>query len=152
MPRKYKLSGDFDPEYTVIGISSQARGYKLAMQVNEKLELHLHRTDDFSLQSTSERTYALYEDQAKDSRRLFYLLYNRHPEGLMVASLKGIDAFFIIFESLNTVEINELLQMFRKGQGIQAAYEIKIDTVKDFDHLLEDLEVHLMNRVKKPEE
>ena len=146
MPKKHKLTGDFSPEYTVIGISSQARGYKLAMQVNEKLGLHLRRVEDFPKQGTEGRNYALYEDQAKDSRRLYYLLSNRHPEGLLATALKGIDAFIVIFECLSKMEISELLLLLRKGQGIQAAYEIKVETVKDFDLMLEDLEVHLMNR------
>lgn len=146
MPKKHRLTGDFSPEYSVIGVSSQARGYKLAMQVNEKLDLHLRRVEDFPKHGTEERYYALYEDQAKDSRRLYYLLSNRHQEGLLVPALKGIDGFIVIFESLSQGEINELLLLLRKGQGIQAAYEIKVETVRDFELLLEDLEVHLMDR------
>ena len=148
MPKKHKLTGDFSPEYSVIGISSQARGYKLAMQVNEKLDLHMRRVEDFPKHGNEERYYALYEDQAKDSRRIYYLLSNRHQEGLLIPALKGIDGFLVIFENLSQAEVTELLLLLRKGQGIQAAYEIKVETVKDFDHLLEDLEVHLMDRPK----
>ena len=152
MPKKFKLTGDFSPDYTVIGISSQARGYKLAMLVNEKLGLHLQRVDDLAFHKDAERVFMLYEATAKDSRRKYYLLYNRNPEGLLVPSLKGMDAFLIIDEEFNAVETSLALSTLRKGPGIQAAYEIKISTVKDFDLLLEDLEVHLIGMKTKPEE
>lgn len=151
MPKKHKLTGDFSPEYTVLGLSCQARGYKLAILINEKLELHLRRVEDFTAHGKAGLTYPLYKDQARDSRRMFYVLYNRHTEGLLVAALKGIDAFIVIFESLAPAEISLLLTRLRKGPGIQAAYEIKAPSVKDFDLLIEDLEVHVMN-MKKAEE
>lgn len=151
MPKKHKLTGDFLPEYSVIGLTAQARGYKLAMLVNEKLNLHLHRVDDFSVQGRQPRSFSLYEDQARDSRRMFYLLYNRHPEGLLTPSMKGIDAYLIIFEDLGKQEIRELLTLLRSGAGIQAAYEIQVPTIKDFDLLMEDLEVHLINLKKENE-
>ena len=152
MPKKHKLTGDFSPDYTVIGISSQVRGYKLAMLVNEKLELHLYRVQDFAVHSKPDRVYMLYEAHARDSRRMYHLLYNRNPEGHLVPSLKGLDAFLITDEELNSAEISKALSQLRKGQGIQAAYDIKLNTVKDLDLLLEELEVHLMDIKKKPEE
>jgi hypothetical protein len=152
VPKKHKLTGDFSPDYTVIGISSQARGYKLAMLVNEKLGFHFHRMEDFQGHDRPEHQYILYEDQAKDSRRIYHLLYNRHPDGLLVSSLKGIDAFLVIYESLSSFETTATLKALRQGQGIQAAYEIEISTVKGFDLLLEDLEVHLLKIQKKKEE
>ena len=149
MPKKFKLTGDFIPEYTVIGISSQARGYRLAIMVNEKLKLHLRRKEDFpGPGNRQELNYALYQDIVKDLPRNFYLLYNRHPEGLLVPSLKGIDAFLVIYESLPSRDVNALLSRLRQGQGIQAAYTIKSSTAKDFDLLLEDLEVHIMKQEK----
>jgi hypothetical protein len=152
MPKKHKLTGDFTPDYTVIGISSQARGYKLAMLVNGKLGLRLQRVEDLSLHEKPDRAYMLYEYRAKDSARIYHLLYNRHPEGLLAPALKGIDAFLLLYESLPAVETGMILSALRKGQGIQAAYTIDIATVKGFDSLLEDLEVHLMSSRKKPEE
>lgn len=151
MPKKFKLTGDFSPEYTVIGISSQAKGYKLAMVVNETLEFHFKRVEDFHVPGKNEVGYTLYQDQARDSDRIYYLLYNRHVEGMLVPLLKGIDALLVIYDSLSGSEINLLLGALRKGKGVQAAYEIKVESIKDFDHLLEDLEVHLMN-MKKPAE
>jgi len=146
MPKKYKLTGDFEAEYTIIGMTSQARGYKLAMLINEKLGLHFHRTDDFTRNGKYDLDFALFEYQAKDTRRIYYLLFNRSTEGMLAPALKGIDAFLIFFEILNPVEIRQLISALRNGPGVQAAYEIKPETVKDFDQVLEDLEVHLMNR------
>jgi len=152
MPKKHKLTGNFAPEYSVIGITAQARGYKLAMAVNEKLDLHLFRVEDFPGHGKQSSGFILYEAQEKDTLRMFYLLYNRHPEGLLVPSLKGIDAFVIVFEDLGKQEITDLLNRLRQGTGIQAAYEIRVATIKDFDLLMEDLEVHLLNLKRKPEE
>jgi len=122
----------------------------IVMLVNEKLDCRLHRIDDFAVHG-KEQYYILYEYQGKESQRMYYLLYNRHQEGWLFASLKGIDAFFIIQESLSPPETSALLSTLRKGHGIQAAYEIRISTVKDFDLLLQDLEVHLMNTRKRKE-
>ena len=152
MPRKHKLTGDFAPDYTVIGISSQARGYKLAMLVNERLAFRLHRMDDFFPHGIPDRAYAVYEDRARDSTRTYHLLYNRHPEGLLAPSLKGIDAFLIVQESLSATETSITLSALRKGTGIQAAYEIDVSTVKGFEFIMEDLEVHLMDIKRKMEE
>lgn len=152
MAKKYKLSVDFTPEYTVLGLSSQARGYRLAMLVNKKLELHLRRVEDFPGTGPREPlNYALYQHEDPDLRRIYNLLYNRNTEGLLVPALKGIDAFMVLHERLSAGEISSLLARLRQGTGIQAAYEIKLSSVKDFEFLLEDLEVHTIN-MKKPGE
>jgi hypothetical protein len=153
MAKKYKLSGNFTPEYTVLGLSSQARGYRLAMLVNERLELHLRRVEDFPGTGPREPlNYALYQYEDPDLRRIYNLLYNRNTEGLLVPVLKGIDAFLVLHESLSAGEITSLLTRLRQGTGIQAAYEIKLSSVKDFELLLEDLEVHIINMIKPGEE
>lgn len=152
MVKKYKLSGDFTPEYTVLGLSSQARGYRLAMLVNQRLDLRLRRVQDFPGSGQKEPLfYALYQHEDHDLRRVYNLLYNRSTKRLLVPALKGIDAFIVLHERLQPAEITSMLSTLRQGTGIQAAYEIKLATVKDFDLLLEDLEVHIIN-MKKPGE
>jgi hypothetical protein len=152
MAKRHRLTGDFSPDYTVLGISSQARGYKLAMLVNEKLGFRFHRIEDFTTHDKPGQAFVLYEDQARESQRMYYLLYNFHLEGLLVPSLKGIDAFMIIYESFTSAETTITLSSLRKGKGIQAAFEIEVPPIKGFDILLDDLEVHLMNVKKKKED
>jgi hypothetical protein len=149
MPKKHRLTGDFSPDYTVIGISTQLKGYKLAMLVNEKLGYHLRRVEDFIPHGKPDQALILYEDKTKDNRRVYYLLFNRHPEGWLLPAVKGIDAFLLIHESIGTTETSTILSALRKGQEIQAAYEIQVPTLKDFEIVLQDLEVHLLNIKKK---
>lgn len=144
MARKHKLSGDFIPEYTVIGLSSLARGYRLAMKVNEKLGLKLRRVADYPGRGPDQPLlYSLYYYNDRELRRNYILLYNRNPEGMLVPQLKGIDAFLVLHERLSSAESGAMLNTLRQGPGIQAAYEINISAVKDFDLLMQDLEVFI---------
>jgi hypothetical protein len=152
MAKRFKLSGEFTPDYTVIGLSSQARGYRLAMVVNQRLDLHLRRVMDFPGRDPRQPLfYILYQHEDHDLRRIYNLLYNRNTEGLLIPALKGIDAFLVVLENLSSAETGALLSRLRHGTGIQAAYEIRLSTIKDFDLLLEDLEVHIMG-MKSPGE
>ena len=49
MPKKLRLESDYDKDFTLIGIASHQRDYRLVWSLNEKMNLHLIKMNDLKI-------------------------------------------------------------------------------------------------------
>jgi hypothetical protein len=74
----------------------------------------------------------------------FYLLGNRSQESVLLPELKQTDYLFFVEGPIKKSQKDNLLKAIRNAQGVLTAFEIRFETIKNYDVLLNDLELHYM--------
>lgn len=149
MARKLKIEIDFNQDNTLIGISCHKKDYWIAFNLNEKLNLNLKRIEDLPVYNSKLDlliSYPLFSYHSLDTHSCYYLFSNHNPEGKIFPALKAIDFFLLINGLANKNEISEKIGHIKKIPNILTAYKIDLSKVKDFEGLLSDLELHIMEK------
>ncbi len=88
----------------------------------------------------------MFSYHSSDTHSCYYLFSNHNPEGKIFAALKSIDYFILINGLANENEVLEKIGHIKKIPNILTAYKIDLAKVKDFEGLLSDLELHIMEK------
>jgi len=134
--------------YTFIGLSTQLKDYRLTFYLNKIPSFHFARITDLAVRLArfeEQAEYSLYSSHNDEALNTCYLLSNRNADHILVPSLKQMDYFLIFDGSLKEQEKNELLAAFRAIPNLQLAAEVNPERVRQFESLISDMELHLMN-------
>ena len=147
MAKKLSITVNLSDDYTVIAIACHLKEYRLSFQVNQSLRIRMKRVSDLIIDGQGEggyRGYALYSYDNQDQRCYYFLLANHHPEGKLLSSLRQTDYFLIISQFLNREDVERIVHILRRIQGVLTAYQVDPSNIRDMELLLNDLEMHLM--------
>lgn len=132
--------------FTLLGISCHLREYRLSFLVNENLGFHLSRLDDlpyFPGGAKEAAFFSLYRWADDDQENTYYLLTNRSDETLLIPSVKQADFLMLIEGPFKKKQQDELLSNLRKVPQVLTAFPIPFSSVKNYENILTDLELHL---------
>ena len=152
MAKNNTFQVDYSDEFSIVAISCHLKDYRVTYYLNKALGSHLKKIDDLIIKeqkNTNPRNYSLYIYYDSDNRTYFYLVSNHHPDGKLFSSLKQTDYFLLIKEHVNNHSKQKIIKTIRDIPGVLTAYMIDMNTVKHVNHLLSDLEMHLMNISKR---
>ncbi|MEI7661903.1 MAG: IPExxxVDY family protein [Bacteroidota bacterium] len=124
--------------YTLIGISCHLRDYHLTYLLNEKLELEFIKEEDF-------RGFPLFFCRDENGFNTYNLLGNRGAESFLLPEMKQADYLLLVEGPFNKTRTERLLKNIRKIGKILLSFEINIESVKNFETVLSDLEIHFMH-------
>ncbi len=137
--------------FTLIGISCHMKDYRLSYQLNKDLGLNFLRMEDLKIALTHKKDpaeFSLYYYPDEDYFNTYYLLANRSQEFVLAPEIKQIDFLMIVEGEFRKAQKDGLIRCIRNIPNVLTAYEIKFAEIKNFEMLLNDLEMHLM-KVKK---
>ncbi len=143
MAKKIFLETRSEPTlFTLFGISCHLKDFRLSYLLNKKLELEFVKMEDF-------REYSFYFCRDDDRYNSYYLLGNRGQESILISDLKQTDYLMLVEGPVKKTQKDHLLLKIREIQHILTAFEVRFETVKNFDQILTDLEIHLMYILKE---
>ncbi len=134
--------------YTLVGLSTQLKDYRLSFLLNKIPGLKFTRFEDISVTTPvmeNPAIYSLYTSSDEEAFNIYYLLSNRSRDHFLVPSLKQTDYLMIIEGPFKKQQKNELLQALRAIPNLLLAVEVNPATIKQFESLITDLEIHIMN-------
>ena len=138
MAKKILLETRSEPVlYTLFGISCHLRDYHLIFLLNEKLNLEFVKMDDFL-------GYSFYFCRDEDCLNAYYLLGNRGEESIMLPELKQTDFLLLVEGPYKKNQKDRLLEHIRSTQSVLTSFEIRFETIKNYETILNDLEIHIM--------
>jgi hypothetical protein len=132
--------------YTLVGISCHLRDYRLSYLVNENLGFRLVRLNDlpYLAQGAKEpRHFSLYRWRDDDQYNAYYLIANRSEESLLIPQMRQADFLLLVEGPFKKKQQDDLLSRIRKVPNINTAFGIPFSTVKNYENILTDLELHL---------
>lgn len=132
--------------YTLVGISCHLRDYRLSYLVNENLGFRLVRLNDMPYlpQGAKERLlFSLYSWKDDDRYNTYYLLTNRSEESLLIPQMRQADFLLLIEGPFKKKQQDDLLSRLRAVPNVLTAFGIPFSSVKNYENILMDLELHL---------
>lgn len=156
MPKKHKLDSNLLQDYSIVGIVTQLKDYKLCLFLNKNLGLNLVRTNDIHVNANENETmnsFPFYRFYDKHSKTNWYLLGNKnHLHQSMLYRYKQINFFLIYDGTPPFTDINTYISLIKKIANVQLVQEIKMGKNKGFEYLLQDLEMHLLELDRRKKE
>ena len=138
--------------FTLIGISCHLKDYRISFLLNKHLGLDFLKLEDLKITLTDKKDPAefsryLYYDE--DYFNSYYLISNRNEEYVLAPEIKQVDFLLIVEGEFKKAQKDRLIRSIRNIPNILAAYEIKFAEIKNYEAILNDIEMHLINITKE---
>lgn len=137
-----KIRPDFDFDFLLYGIVSTIPEYKIAWQINQKMNIRLEKREDIKLEFTDHKLLSISNFRFETENTTFELLKNksnlsiRSKNDFVLPELRQIDFFLKINGSQVENDSEELLEALRKVHGVLNLIKIKVPKLKSKDNLI----------------
>lgn len=150
--RKLISEPDHFPDLFIFGITTQLKDYRLAYYVNRDCDIMLAKLEDLPLFiEKDEKTinYSLYTYINKAQHQNFYLLINNNDGIRILPNLKQADFLLMVNGQTGTLNVADLIASLRKIPGVQFAFNVEKEKIKNLDGIMSDLEIHLVENSQR---
>lgn len=148
MAKKILLQIHSEPTYySLFGISSTLRDYKLAFRFNKDAEMNMEKKDDFipfGFPTDVKGGCSLYYWRDEDHFNSFYFLSNRREGFWIFPEIKQADFLLLVEGPFTRRQTDQLLKKLRTIPNVQTVFEIKLASLKNYGQVLNDMELHMM--------
>lgn len=143
MAKKVFLETRSEPAlFTLFGISCHLKDFRLSYYLNQRPELSLVKMDDF-------QGYSFYFCRDEDCFNTYYLLGNRGQESILIPDLKQTDFILLVEGPFKKIQKERLLSRIKGIQSVLTAFEVRFETIRHYETILTDIELHLMKILKE---
>lgn len=134
--KKYTLDLEENIDFEVFGISTPFADYRLAWELNHKLEFKFEKSNETipiydrkTKQIKSFQQYYFFDDENLTE---IHLLKNKQGNNIVTTEHAMLD-FFLIFKNNFVVDSNQLLSKLRNTNGIVAAFRLESENFDFID-------------------
>ena len=131
--KKNKLVIDYEFDFGLLGITTTAKGYKLAWDINQMIDIHLVKQPDLvvGFKNNEEKSFSFYAYETLLNR---LKLFKNKPEGetgkyFLVPEFPHFDFILSIQMEEQAVD-NNLITRIRTIPAVQLATNIPLDGLK----------------------
>ncbi len=132
------LRVEYDFDFTLIGISSSVRDYRLCWYINKHLPLRFQRDTDLIIYNEigNESYHSCFKFSMENLETDLYLLSNKSGTEYIVPESKESDYFIVSTEALNSDEEKAIVNGLNKIEVVQAAFMLDANSFKSKENLL----------------
>jgi hypothetical protein len=141
-----KLSIDLEEEtnYSVIGISSILKDYKLIFLLNKLGDFDFKRVDTFVFNiKKQDFLYSMYTFIDDFNLQNFYLLSNKANSVKLVPDFKHFDYILILDGEFEEDYVSQLVQNIKSVSGVMLASKMDFNSINKVPNLSLSFEMHL---------
>jgi len=151
MLKKLSNNIDYFEDYNLLAIVSHLKDYTLCYHINTNLKLDLIKYEDldFPIPPDEENSFSWYYFEDSISRTTYYLIGNKGDLGNLRPSHKTVDYFLLIKNPVDNELVKSIIVNLRKVPNITAVLDLNMHQAKDMDLLLETIELHELEYVKR---
>jgi hypothetical protein len=138
--------------FTLIGISCHMKDYRISFLLNKQLGSDFLKMEDLKITLTNKKDpaeFSLYYYHDEDYFNTYYLLANRSQELVLAPEIKQVDFLLIVEGEFRKAQKDRLIKCIRTIPNVLTAYEIKFAEIKNYETLLNDMEMHFMQMKKE---
>jgi hypothetical protein len=138
--------------FTLIGISCHLKDYRISFLLNKYLGMDFLKIEDLKITLTDKKDpaeFSLYTYYDEDYFNKYYLVCNRCQEYVLAPEIKQVDFLLIVEGEFKKTQKDRLIKAIRDIPNTLTAYEIKFAEIKNYETLLNDMEMHLINITKE---
>lgn len=137
--------------YTLLGLSTQLKDYRLSFLLNKLPGFRFSRFDDLLIPVPDEEQpvpFSVYTSSDEEHFNTYTLLSNRSSDHVLVPSVRQADFLLMVEGPFKKQQKDDLLKALRTVPNMLLAAEINPSSVKQFESLISDLELHMMKSAK----
>ncbi len=152
MPKKLRLENNYDDDFTLIGIVSHLKDYRLIWSINEKMHLHLVKMNDLKIfqdKKNELNIFSLYYYDEPHTFKTYYFISNNGEKGSLFAEHKQTNYFLLIKGNINTELRNEIVKSIYTIVNVLTVHHIPLSTIKNMENFFSDLEIDMMEMLKE---
>lgn len=152
MTKKFRLESKNDDDYTIIGIVSHQRDYRLIWSINEKMNLRLVKFDDLKIFQDRKKefnTFSFYYYNAPETFKTYYFISNSGENGPLFPEYKQINFFFLIKGNVTKNLEKEITKALADNEYIMKTYPVSLTSVKESENFFLDMEMSMIDMLKK---
>ncbi len=153
MSKKRKLSIEYVPEFTNIGIFTSQKDYRLCWFLNQTLNLDFKRLPDFlhlPYKQTKESPFPLFFDELPQLLIQFFIIVNKTSAGILFDQPRNLDFLLLLKNSSGQANAEEIMNSIKNIPMVQAAYLLDGKLGKRATTIFYDLEMHIGNLNNTP--
>ena len=149
--KKLTKNIDYFEDYQLLAIVSHLKDYTLCYHINTDLNLDLIKHEDliFVLPLVEENSFSWYYFEDSISGTTYYLIGNKGETGSLIPSHKTVDYFLLIKKAVDNELVKTIAGRLRKTPNITAVLDANMQQIKNMDLLLETIELHELEYVKR---
>ena len=139
--KKTKLLANPDFDFKIIGLVSNAKGHKLAWEINSSLTINLEKDNDIILSFVEERRLVLLCFKYETENGKLLLIKNRSLESdefsplYWIPELRKFD-YLIWLRETDLINEEKTVERLKDIRVVQYCVSIDIDKLKSKDNLL----------------
>ena len=152
MPKKLRLDSDYDNNYTLIGIVSHQRDYRLIWSINEKMNLHLVKMSDLKIfqdKKNEINTFSFFYYDDPQTFKSYFFISNIGEKGALFPEHKQTNFFLLIKGNVPQALNDELMRSLNANEYVLTAHSIALLSIKNIDNFFNDMEIDMMEMLKK---
>lgn len=134
-----KLSIDDDYEFSLIGISSHSKDYRLCWSLNHELGTVFCKKADLKVELVKLREISLfsfYEYEDEENFNSHYIIANSGTSGALLPEHRNLDYFWMVKGNFTAHNMKELLDKLSKIDAIITCLVIDVATLKSKQNLI----------------
>lgn len=134
-----KLSIDNDYEFSLVGISSHSKDYRLCWSLNTALQTKFTKKEDLKVELVKMREISLfsfYEFEEEENFNFHYIIGNSGTSGLLLPEHKNLDYFWMIKGMFSKANMRELLAKLSTVEAVITCLEIDVASLKSKQNLI----------------
>jgi hypothetical protein len=138
--KKRRLEVDYSYDFELLGISTSAKGYKLAWDINQLLGIRLTKVDDlvFDQKNNTQSSYTCFACESVASK--FKLFRNRPNENdsskvLLVPEFPHLD-YIIMTQGEEYTKHNRLQELLRNIPSVELVAFLPLASLKSKDNFI----------------
>ncbi len=141
--KKTRLTADYYYNFTLLGLSSVAKEYKLAWSLNQVLQINLVKQDDIKIEFLNKNILVisnfLYQSENAIIRFLNNKSFDQGDESLfLIPELRNFDFLIQIIDDADTFDIKEIIPKISALNVVSFVTEIDTDKLKSKENLIFD--------------
>ena len=136
---KYLLEDDFEYDFSLYGISSHEKDYRVCWAVNKALDLSLTKQNDkievFHKRQNRYSHHSIFSEFDFEKEEEVHLISNRTKSGYLIPEQKHAD-YLLMVKGDAIVDKTEIVQKLRQIHFILMCFEIEVSLLKSKDNLM----------------
>lgn len=140
--KKRKLEAEFDYDFSLFGIISAIKGYKLAWLLNSKLDLQLDKAEDIEIEFLKSQNLIISNYLYKTEHCSFRLLKNKsvvqlgENSAFLVPEMNRFDYLIILHGFEDAFSNQALKEKISTIPGIQFVQLFSVESLKSKENLI----------------
>jgi len=139
--RKSKLFIEYDYNFDLCGIISQAKDYKLAWSINQILNIHLVKGSDIQLEYLDQDNVFVSNFIYETENSILRILKNRSDQEndtkpLLLPELSNFDYFIMSHDSGDAFDMNDIIKTLKELDIVQYVQSINVSKLKSKENLI----------------